>query len=220
MDWQIAISRNRDALLGIIVALMKTLGLADGGALTTLPFCLYRKALRIIRPAEAAVRRLIIMAMYEMQLRGVTVQKPRAPMSQNARPAIPFPDATNFAPSFNLIDPLKTYRSETPDYTCFGTAFNTENQTFEKTPILAAGLGRRLFALKNALSTIEKQARRLARWYRVRDLALKTMQPHRLSPLRPGFPPGYAKRPTLPVDEILLDCHSLAQFARERRDSP
>ncbi len=69
MDWPLAIDKNREKLINIIVALMASLGLTDGGKLTTLPFYLYRKALLILRPAEAAVRRLIMMAVYEMELR-------------------------------------------------------------------------------------------------------------------------------------------------------
>lgn len=217
MNWHVAITRNREALISVIVALMKTLGLVDGAALTTLPFYVYRNALRIIRPAEAAVRRLIMMAAYELDLRGIVLQKSRIPSTLRTGT---FPHAVHFAPSFNLIDPLKSFGPETPDYTCFRTGLDAKGRAFDKKPICAAALGRRLLALKFALGNIDKHARRLTRWYRARDLALIRMQPHRLSPLRPGFPPGYVKRPTLPIDEILRDCHSLSQCARERRDSP
>jgi hypothetical protein len=90
---------------------------------------------------------------------------------------------------------------------------------YNRTPIPAAGLGRRLFALKYALDSLQSQARRLTRWYALRDAALQQNRPHRMSPLRPGLPPYHRKRPTNPVEEALLDCHSLAQYARARRDS-
>jgi hypothetical protein len=216
MDWQLAIDKNRDKLLSIIVVLMKSLGLVDGGRLMTLPFCLYRRALLILRPAEAAVRRLIMMAAYEMELRGVKLQKLRV---KPARPASSFPNAANFAPSFNLIDSLKPFIEEAPDYTEFGPSFDADQGAADKTPTPAGSLGNRLLDLKNALDSIQRQARRLTLWYAARDAALKQTQPHRLSPLRPGFPPGYAKKPGHPLEEVLLDCHSLAQYARERRDS-
>ncbi|MGL4490032.1 MAG: hypothetical protein ACRCU5_11385, partial [Rhizobiaceae bacterium] len=77
MNWQIAIDKNREALLSIIIVLMNSLGLVKGGMLTTLPFHIYRKTLYILRPAEAAVRRLIIMAAYELELRGFNLARLR-----------------------------------------------------------------------------------------------------------------------------------------------
>ena len=184
--------------------------------LTTLPFYLYRRALMILRPAEAAVRRLIMMAAYDMELRGIKLRKAHTVTS---RAAFAFPNATNFAPSFNLIDPLKTFGPGPADYSGFGPSYDAEQGSSNRTPTPAASLGRRLLALKNALDTLQKQARRLTRWYAERDIALKQMRPHRTSPMRPGVPPGWRKRPLHPVEEVLLDCHSLAQYARERRDS-
>ncbi len=77
MNWPLAIHRNRTALLTIIVALMVSLGLVSGGRLSTLPFFLYRRALRILRPAESAVRRLIMIVAHEMKLRGFKLRPAR-----------------------------------------------------------------------------------------------------------------------------------------------
>ncbi|MGL4488586.1 MAG: hypothetical protein ACRCU5_03980, partial [Rhizobiaceae bacterium] len=139
MNWQVAIDANREKLLSIIVTLMNSLGLVQdkhsavpyGGMLTTLPFHLYRKALLILRPAEAAVRRLIIMAAYEMELRGFNLARLRERglaerggegelRRQNAA------EAGWQRASFNLIDPLKTFTEERPDYTEFGPSFNED----------------------------------------------------------------------------------------------
>jgi hypothetical protein len=217
MDWQLAIDKNREKLLSIIFGLMASLGLVDGGRLTTLPVYLYRKALMILRPAEAAVRRLIMMAAYEMELRGIKLLRSQANVERHATP---FPSAANFAPSFNLIDPLKPFTEEAPDYGEFGGSYDVDAGSIDQTPISAVSLGRRLLALKNALDGIDKQARRITRWYAIRDAALKRSRAHRLSPLRPGLPPGYAKKSVHPIANILLDCHYFAQCARERRDSP
>jgi hypothetical protein len=221
MDWQRAISRNRDALIAIIAALMRSLGLVEGGSLTTLPRHLYRKALFIIRPAEAAVRRLIMMAAYEMQLRGVILRQSR---STGERHPVSFPNAANFAPSFNLIDPLKPFGPTAPDYSFFADAFGDKHGPDDQKPIPAAALGQRLLALKHALDNIQRQARRLTRWYAQRDRALKQMLPHRLSPLRPGPPPG-SRMAKLSVKHselagILLECHLLAIYGCERKGSP
>jgi hypothetical protein len=216
MDWQLAITRNRDALLTIIIALMKSVGLVTGGQLTTLPRYLYAKALLITRQAESAVRRLIVMAAHEMASRGVTSRKLRTGSTDFA---LFNPRSEDKAPAFNLIDPLKDFSKEDQD---FEEPDPTTEQSFgnpDRTPIPAATLGQRLLALKHALDTIEAQAKRLTRWYAARDLALQHMQPHRMSPIRPGPPIGNRKRRRTELDEVLRECHSLALYTRERQDS-
>jgi hypothetical protein len=216
MDWPLAINKNREKLLRIVIALMASLGLVTGGSLTTLPRLIYRKALMILQPAEAAVRRLIIMAAYDLELRRVKVR----PLGKASATELDFTWAIDRAqrlPSFNLIDPLKTFDCEPPDFASFGQAFFVDQGASSRIP--AAQLGRRLLALKSALDSIQKQARRLARWYEVRDQMLKQNHPHRLSPMRPGLPPGFRRKPVHLVEEVLLDCHSLAGVARDRQDS-
>ncbi|MGL4491037.1 MAG: hypothetical protein ACRCU5_16475 [Rhizobiaceae bacterium] len=223
MNWQVAVDRNREALLSIIIALMKSLGLVQGGMLTTLPFHIHRKALLILRPAESAVRRLIIMAAYDMELRGFNLSRLRerglAKRGGEGKSRAKHRDEHSHTISFRLIDPLKAFSEEAPDYSEFGPSLDEEYGSSDRTPTPAASLGRRLLALKYALDNIQKQARRLTRWYAIRDKALAQNHPHRLSPIRPGFPPGYRRKPQHPIEEVLLDCHSLAQYARERRDS-
>ncbi len=222
MDWPLAINKNREKLLRIIIALMASLGLIDGGKLTTLPYYLYKRALHVIRPAEAAVRRLIMMAAYEMQLRGFNLPLRGEAVRRTGEGEFHRKNSVGAGwhnGSFTLIDPLKPFTEECPDYSEFGPSFDDEHASSNHTPTPAASLGRRLLALKHALETINKQARRLTRWYQLRDQALAQNHPHRLSPLRPGFPPGYRRKPQHEIEEVLLDCHSLAQYARERRDS-
>jgi hypothetical protein len=217
MDWPLAISKNRERLLAIVDALVALLGLSQGGRLTTLPHYLYHKALAILRPAEAAVRRLIVMAAQDL-----VASAPR-----NARSDVP-----NFAlfaascegrlPIFNLIEPLKNFNS---DETVYFFAANSGSDIIDvhssnpSQTIPAANLCLRLLALKNALDTLPAQAKRLTRWYAARDLALAKNQPHRLSPMRPGLPPAWRNRHRDPVHKTLHDCHSLALLARDRRDS-
>jgi hypothetical protein len=68
-------------------------------------------------------------------------------------------------------------------------------------------LCRRLEALKLALADLPRQAQRLvraqARREKVPSLRFK-------SPKRPGCAPGYRKKPTHEVDEVLKECHWLA----------
>jgi hypothetical protein len=211
MDWNLAIHRNRTALLTIIIALMKLVGLVCGGQLTTLPRFLYAKALLITRQAESAVRRLIVIAAHDMSVRGVTIRARSASKTDFSLLAQRQPEK---APTFNLIDPLKTF-SEADDASVeldFDLpTTNDQGTPFDRTPIPAAALGIRLLALKHALDTIEVQAKRLTRWYGQRDLALKQNHPHRLSPMRPGPPPAARKRRRTEMDTLLRECHLLAR---------
>ncbi len=214
MDWQLVINRNREALLTLIVALMASLGLAPNGQLTTLPQFLYARALLIIRPAESALRRLIMIAALQLNPRGVTLPKSR---ERNADFVRQNPRVEPRLPTFDLIDPLKTFGEEAPDYSTFGSAQGDESA--DRTPIPADALGRRLLALKNALESIPAQAKRLARWYAARDLALSQNQPHRLSPIRPGPPPYSRRDKRSEMDKLLTECHLMAIHARDGHDS-
>jgi hypothetical protein len=60
MDWNAAIERNREALKRVLAMLVAMAELA--GVRPTLPRHLHRAVLRLLRPAEAAARRLVIVA--------------------------------------------------------------------------------------------------------------------------------------------------------------
>src|SRR5919108_6239472 len=62
MDWDRAIERNRQPLLRIVESLFAMIGLNEAGPVDRLARPLYRAVLLVLRPAEAAVRRLIIVA--------------------------------------------------------------------------------------------------------------------------------------------------------------
>ena len=59
MDWATIIERNRDRLLAVIAELF---ALTGGAMAASLPRHVYRALLILLRPAESAVRRLIIIA--------------------------------------------------------------------------------------------------------------------------------------------------------------
>jgi hypothetical protein len=98
MDWNLAIEKNREALKRILAALVAMAEL--GGQFTffprkgalpqaaapspalTLPRHLHRAVLRLLRPAESAVRRLVILA-----ARGIVVPLPSPSRSRKAKPA-------------------------------------------------------------------------------------------------------------------------------------
>ena len=72
----------------------------------------------------------------------------------------------------------------------------------------AKPLCRRLAAIKRALEDLPRQARRFARW---RARPIEARRPQLATPLRLGRPPGFRKRQTHEVDEILNECHWLAR---------
>ncbi len=217
MDWDKAIERNREALMRIVSSLFALVASARlggaglrGGSLMV-PRRIWLAVLIVLRPAEAAVRRLVLIA-----ARGLaplrTVSRPM-PAGGIARSDIPR------APVFGLIDPLRDLPLIEDDASPFyGVEFVNADADFASLPLSAPDLPmdavrlhNRLRALRLALSDLARQARRLARWNARRDAALKAGQPHRLSPIRPGLPPGWRQRKIHEIDPLLRECHGLAR---------
>ena len=100
MDWARAIERNSEALNGIVGALFAMLGLAGEATVGRIPQPLHRAVLRVLRPAESAVRRLIVIA-----ARGLVVKlTPSRPM-----PVVPIGkgrQSGHSRPSFPLFDQI------------------------------------------------------------------------------------------------------------------
>ena len=216
MDWARAIERNSEALKGIVEALFAMLGLAGEATRLRIPHSLHRAVLRVLRPAESAVRRLIVIA-----ARGLVVKL--AP----SRPMLAGPigkGGGNRPPSFQLFDPRKNFAElrqhrrkfmRNPPrihFFPYDTLRPASPPAAGPAPppdglVNAERLRRRLQALKLALEDLPRQARRLARWRAKRD---NMQSPKFKSPLRPGPPPGYRRKPVHEVDEVLIECHGLA----------
>ena len=220
MDWDLAIKRNSEALNRIVEALFAMLGIAGVAPVGRIPQPLHRAVLRVLWPAESAMRRLIVIA-----ARGLVVKlasaaarpKPKGPIGKGggSRP-----------PSFQLFDTRKNFTLRrgrrftqlNPRIHFFGSDPTVASLWAARQPLAAPApppdglingerLTRRLIALKAALEDMPRQARRLARW-RVRrentpDVKFK-------SPLRPGQPPGHRRKKVHEVDEVLANCHWLA----------
>jgi hypothetical protein len=219
MDWARAIERNSEALIGIVAELFAMLGFVGTDIVARIPQPLHRAVLRVLRPAESAVRRLIVIA-----ARGLVVKlAPSRPMPVGK---VIGKGCGNSLPSFQLFDPRKNFnrpRRRTfarigPRIHVFGydprvvALFPAPPPVVEPPPppdglVDAARLGRRLQALKLALDDLPRQAKRLARWRLRRE---KMPSPKFKSPLRPGRPPGHRRKPTHEVDEILIECHGVA----------
>jgi hypothetical protein len=216
MDWARAIERNSEALKGIVAELFAMLGLAGEATVSRIPRSVHSAVLRVLRPAESAMRRLIIIA-----ARGLAVKPaPSRPMLAGAIGK----GGGSRLPSFQLFDPRKNFAELRPHrrrftrnpprihFFPYDTLRPVSPAAADAPPppdglVNAERLTRRLFALKLALDDLPRQAKRLARW-RVRRENAKA--PKFKSPLRPGRPPGYRRKPVHEVDEVLIECHGLA----------
>lgn len=221
MDWARAIERNSKALKGIAGVLFALLGLDGTDMVARIPHSVHRAVLRVLQPAESALRRLIVIAARDL----VVKLTPSRPMP--AGPIIG--KGGNSRPSFQLFDPRKSLallREGTPPRMLprihvFGSdprvaalwSASQPNVDLAPSPdglVSAEPLTRRLRALKLALDDLPRQARRLARWRLKRENvpSLKFR-----SPLRPGPPPGHRRKPVQEVDEVLIECNGLARDA-------
>jgi hypothetical protein len=218
LGWTPAITRNRSALLRIVTTLFFMAGL-DGGGADEVPRRVWRRIMRLLRPAESAVRRLIVVAASGLD---IEVPKPRpenegpAPRNEDAaRPRA----ATPRMPAFCLTDPPRRFDTLRWE----GLRPFPENGVAPADPdeyVNATGICRRVLALKRALDDLDGHAKRLARHEARRaltSLASKQTQGgyqrHR-RPLRLGRPPGHCRRPTQEIDDILRECHTMALNAR------
>jgi hypothetical protein len=220
----LVIDRNTTALKLIVEALFAMLGLA--GAVARIPRGVHRNLLRLLRPAESAVRRLIVIV-----ARGLVVK----PVPARAMPVgtiIGKAKGTNARPSFQLFDTRKRFavlqpvtakrvlpriRVLMPEYDPRVAAIFAARQR-AATPasppppppdglVAVARLTRRLHVLKSALEDLPRQAKRLARW-RLKRTNISHLKMR--YPMRPGRPPGHRAKKTHEIDEILSECHYFA----------
>ena len=220
-DWARAIERNSEALKGIVAALFAMLGLvSDAVPVGRIPPPLHRAVLRVLRPAESAVRRLIVIA-----ARGLVVKPvPSRPMPKGT---VIGKGGGHSRPSFRLFDQRKNFaelRQPRVKYTRNPPRIHVfPYDTLRPAPrpviipppppdglVNGEPITRRLLALKLALDDLPRQAKRLARWKLRRESA---KAPKFKSPLRAGRPPGHRRKPTHEVDEVLTECHGLAFYA-------
>jgi hypothetical protein len=219
MDWNQAIERNSKALKAIIEVLFALLGLDGAEAASRIPRSLHSAVLAVLRPAESAVRRLIVIA-----ARNVVVKlAPSRPMPEGRKIGR---GGGNRPPSFPLFDPPKRLkpirvlkvkrlvpRIRVLAYDPRVVAlFPAPKPVVEPPPppdglVSAERLSRRLQALKSALDDLPRQAKRLVRWQERRKAS---PWPKSTMPLRQGRPPGYRRKPIHEVDEVLVACDWLA----------
>ena len=200
-----------------------------------------RRLLLLLRPVEAATRRLIVVLASRLPVlspRTAAPERPATPptpgpgdapirMQGGAGPAAPPGDGkTSDArlPLFALADRHKRYEwffSGKPH----GAGWKGPSPALPGDDELdAAGILRRIAALAKALDDLPGEADRLARW-RLRRMAARAAGKARaLSPLRPGIPPGSLprrapKRERREEHDLLSETHALARDALARFDT-
>lgn len=225
--WAEAIEHHRAGLLRVVAALFALAGFGDD-APATLPRHIAARLQRVLRPAEAATRRLIVIAAHSLAtihppfgayFHGLDPDAARGGLAHAKGGARA--DGQPRIPAFALVDPVKRRAAEpwkgpprflpricTPGVT---EPAQLPPLPAPDDPVAAGAICRRLQALKRALDDIDFQARRLVRWQARRERAFSS--PVRLSPLRNGRPPGGRKRHAHEIDAILGDIHSLAIHA-------
>lgn len=272
MDWDRVIERNREALRRVLAMLLAMAGPGCGGQFAffppeggaasgpagaeesrlspalTLPRRLHRAILALLRPAEAAARRLVVVAAHGLVVtlppprkagprprsifvrdgKGTGVVLPRGVRPGDVLPDLAPPRAPRRGPCLPLLDPLP--KSPAPRRPPAGGAprismpgvrepypLAARRQPLPNDRIDARRLALRLLAVGRVLDDLPAHARRFARWRMRARAAVERMR--RITPLRPGRPPGSRRKPTHEVHQVLKDLHYFAFYALEQPDS-
>jgi hypothetical protein len=219
--WNDAVARNSAALAAIVAQLWALLEVFGGADAVRIPRAVHSTILRVLRPAESALRRLIVIAARDVTVASVP---PRAGLATFGKRDAPRKPPSRM--SFKLIDPRKRFQIQRVTYTTLNPriSFIAPDAPFApvfaqpaspqrmpipsaaERPISARRLTLRLKALTSALEDIPRQAKRLVRL----QLRRTSAPPRFSSPLRRGNPPGHRTRSQHEIDDILNECHKYA----------
>jgi hypothetical protein len=222
IDWPKAIERNQVALLRIVASLFAMLGLSETAFNERISRSLRNAILRILRPAEAAVRRLIFVAAKDIEVKP-SLSKPlpkdkKIPKGDGSKPRRPL---FQLSDNRGVIEPQtrRKFAKVGPRISNFDDWKPNPNVVPKRAPRPKDGLAsanrllQRLLAIKDALENIPKHANRLARWKARRRRQSKTRLVFTI-PIKTGPPPFYSEKSTHEVHEILRVCHHLAWEVR------
>ncbi len=241
MDWNAALQHNQQILLRNVAWLFTWLKLEVGESVETMPRLNRLTVLFVLRPSEAAYRRVLLVAVL---VRGVVapLMAKRAARSGSAKPKRSDEGSVRTTPPcFKLTDTRKKFdlypdrpkyaKGPGPRITVFGSddpifdrsdlyAYQNRLKPSEEDDVSASSLCRRMNALMAALEDLEGQTLRMAKLQ-----ARIAHQPRRvgkfpLRVMRPGLPPGFRQRQKHEVDEVLVECHRLALMAQHELSPP
>ncbi len=222
--WDAALVHNARALALVAADILAMLQVYGGMDAASLPRSVHSAILRVLRPAESALRRLIVIAARELVPEPAPTKA--TPTQTTRHHTSPRKPATSM--SFQLVDPRKRFGAPRVTYTTLNprisfiapaapfSPLSPQPQALpDRAPISENAdrhistrrLNLRLKAFTSALEDIPRHANRLLRW-RIRREAQQP--PRYYSPLRPGHPPGHRARPWHEVDDILAECHKYA----------
>ncbi|MEO3386567.1 hypothetical protein [Mesorhizobium sp. CAU 1741] len=236
MDWNAAIEKNRQALKRVLGVLVAMVGLAGERPV----LARYRRAavLRLLRPAESAARRLVVVLAQTLPvaLGPLPRKASRRKRRREAKPSTP--SLPLFDRLANPLRPRRPAQSAVPRVSTpgHGAPFRITPRLAPRPgdPVDATRIVQRLHALAAALDDLPAQARRMALWQARRARAASDQRGsagagrrrrfRRIAALRPGRPPGSHRPrsglgPRGEVHDILAATHDLAVWALERRDT-
>ena len=234
--WQDAVVRNARALTVVVAQLVGLLAAYGGVGAARVPRAVHATVLRVLRPAEAALRRLIVIAARDVMVAMVGKMSP--PVSKECAVSVvrsqrlrlqrlglqrlglqrlafqlfdPRMRLSNFVQprvAYAKFSPRVSFIAPDPPFVPFAVQpLEPSRDPEPEKQISARRMCFRLQALSAALADLPKQARRLAAW-RVRRA--NGQRPSFTSPLRPGRPPGFRKVPMFDIDLVLDECHRYA----------
>ena len=197
----------------------------------TLPRRIFRRLLLLLRPVEAATRRLVVVLASGLPIPEPRAAAPERPATPPVRSAAAAPPGDGKTPAANARLPLFALADRDKRYGWFfsgkphGAGWKGPSPALPGDDELdAAGILRRIAALARALDDLPAQAHRLARWRSRRILARAAGRRLALSPLRSGRPPGSLplrapKKARREEHELLCETHTLARAALSRHDT-
>jgi len=221
----------RLALSRVLAGLFVMAGLEPGkDVVAVLPRRVRSAILLVLRPAESAVRRLVVAKTKGLEVPTYVPPTPRSQSKDSAKKT-----GQTRIPRFQLIDPRKVFAELNPNRRLrrsrparteaieprllFRVAGFDGQPAYEEwseaipapspdDPIVAAHICRRMQALHHALNDLPKQAQRMVR--EIAKRAAAKPGPRKVPPLRFGSPPGFRKKHIHEIDSILHECHCLA----------
>ncbi len=222
MDIPAAIDLNKALLARMIAGLFALLGGGAGPARISVE--LHRSIVRVLRPAESAVRRLIVVL---VTITGLKAPPLRA-QSRSAPSGLVRKGEFKKRQSFVLFDPRQRFwrtkpRPKAPRAPPRIISLDEEGLRRLKESLNAPSvpdkkaedispinLLRRLEAVIGALEDLPHQAKRLVRAQARRQASPRVINK---TPLRIGRAPGFRVKPRLEIDDVLRECDWLARNA-------